>query len=277
VPPDRRALDVLTDRLGDERALLVLDNCEHLIGASAGFVHHVVSACPEVVVLATSREPLGLEGEVTWRVPSLGLPPAQLDEPAGVEQYDAVRLFVDRAIQARPNFRVDNDNAPAVAQICHRLDGIPLAIELAAARTRSLPPERIASELDDRFRLLAGGSRVALPRQQTLFASVDWSHELLDPVERTVLRRLAVFAGGFGLDAAEAVVAAELVAAYDVLGVLARLVDKSLVQAEESSGGTARYRLLETIRQYALDRLREAGETASARDRHLAWAVAFVE
>jgi predicted ATPase/class 3 adenylate cyclase/DNA-binding CsgD family transcriptional regulator len=277
VPPERRALDVLADRLGEDRVLLVLDNCEHVIGAVADLAHHIQLACPAVSMLATSREPLGLEGEVTWRVPSLELPPTQGAGLETVTQYDAVRLFVDRAVQARPNFRVDNDNAPAVAQICHRLDGIPLAIELAAARTRSLPPERIAAELSDRFRLLSGGSRVALPRQQTLFGSVDWSHELLEPAERVVLRRLSVFAGGFGLDAAEAVVAADPVGGYEVLGLLGRLVDKSLVQVDDESGGAARYRLLETIRQYAGDRLADTGEVTSTRDRHLAWALAFAE
>jgi predicted ATPase/class 3 adenylate cyclase/DNA-binding CsgD family transcriptional regulator len=269
-------LDVLTAHLAEYPSLLVLDNCEHLVGAVASFVDHVLRSCDGSAVLATSREPLAIEGEVTWRVPSMALPPAQPISIEALEQYDAVRLFVDRAVQARPNFRVDNDNAPAIAQICHRLDGIPLAIELAAARTRALSPERICAGLDDRFRLLAGARRAAMARQQTLDASVDWSHELLAGDERALFRRLGVFAGGFTLDAAEAVAATEPLDQYGVLDVLGRLVEKSLVQADDDAGGTVRYRLLETIRQYALDRLDEAGEATSMKDRHLAWVMTFV-
>ena len=270
---ERAAVDVVIEHLGELPALLVLDNCEHLVAATAAFADQVLRACASTSVLTTSREPLAVEGEVTWRVPSLSLPPPADVTPAALAQYDAVRLFIDRAVQARPNFRVDNDNAPAVAQICHRLDGIPLAIELAAARVRSLPPERIAAALDDRFRLLSGGSRVAMPRQQTLYASVDWSHELLDGQERALFRRLGVFSGGFALAAAEAVTDSAPLDRYAVLDVLSRLVDKSLVQ---NDGDGTRYHLLETIRQYALDRLEDAGETATSQDRHLAWVTEFV-
>jgi predicted ATPase/class 3 adenylate cyclase/DNA-binding CsgD family transcriptional regulator len=273
---DRSALDSLIAHLAEYPSLLVLDNCEHLVEAVASFVDHVLRSCEGSAVLATSRESLAVEGEVTWRVPSMALPPQQPISIEALEQYDAVRLFVDRAVQARPNFRVDNDNAPAIAQICHRLDGIPLAIELAAARTRSLSPERICEGLDDRFRLLAGTRRAAMPRQQTLDASVDWSHELLDAEERTLFRRLGVFAGGFTLDAAEGVAALAPLDRYGVLDVLGRLVEKSLVQADDDAGGTVRYRLLETIRQYACDRLDEAGESTTRTDRHLEWVMDFV-
>ena len=182
--------------------------------------------------------------------------------------YDAVVLFVERARQARPNFAVTDANAAAVAQICQRLDGIALALELAAARVRTLPVERLAVELDHRFRVLTGGARTALPRQRTLAASVDWSYDLLDDDEQTVLRRLGVFVGGFSLDAAETVCADEHLDPYDVLDLLTRLVDKSLVQLDDTTG---RYRLLETVRQYALDRATAAGELPEIRGRHLAW------
>ena len=281
VPPGGEPVEALAGHFGAGPALLVVDNCEHLITATAAFVDRLLRSTAAVVVLTTSREALAIEGEVTWRVPSLGLPPTRLrpDERSSgaLEQYDAVRLFIDRAIQSRPGFRVSNQNAPAVAQICERLDGIPLAIELAAARVRALPPERIAAELDDRFRLLVGHRRTAVPRQRTLLASVDWSHELLEPAERVLFRRLGVFAGGFTLDAAETVVSGEPLSSMEVLDGLTRLVDKSLVQLDETYPAEDRYRLLETIRQYALDRLDEAGEITERRDRHLDWALSFVE
>jgi predicted ATPase/class 3 adenylate cyclase/DNA-binding CsgD family transcriptional regulator len=274
---ERTAAEAVLDHLSGDRALLIMDNCEHLVAACAAFVDQLLRNCGEIVVMATSREPLGVEGEVTWRVPSLAVPPVAHVEPDALGQYDAVRLFIDRAVQARSNFSVDNTNAPHVAQICHRLDGIPLALELAAARSRTLPVERIAAELDDRFRLLSGGNRASLPRQQTLLASIDWSHDLLDPDERALLRRLGVFIGGFTLDAAEAVTAAPPLDRYSVLDVLTRLVDKSLVQLDDDTGGTARYRLLESIGHYALSRLEEAGEAPTTNDQHLAWAVRLAE
>ena len=237
LPADRQAIDVVFGHLANRGSLVVLDNCEHLLESVATFVDQLLRAAPTAKVLATSREPLSVEGEVTWRVPSLTLPPPTATEPEALCQYDAVRLFIERAVQVRPSFAVDNHNAPAVAEICSRLDGIPLALELAAARTRVLTPERIAAELGDRFRLLTGGSRTALPRQQTLLASVDWSHDLLGADERAVFRRLGVFAGGFTLDAAEAVASAGGLGRYDVFDVLARLVSKSLVQLEEPHPG----------------------------------------
>ena len=219
-----------------------------------------------MAILATSREPLAIEGEVTWRVPSLGLPPAACETPEALGRYDAVKLFVERAVQA--DFCVTSENAPAVARICQQLDGIPLALELAAVRVRSLPTERISAALDDRFGLLAARRRGVVPRHETLRASVDWSHELLGPEERVLFRRLGIFAGGFGIDAADSVAAFDPVHDRAALDVLTRLVDKSLVHLD----GLGRYRLLETVRQYALDRLADAGETEVLHERHLAWA-----
>ena len=242
-----------------------MDNCEHLIEACADFVAQLLTANPATSVLATSREPLGVPGEITWRVPSLPCPPParNLDVQA-LSQYDAVVLFLDRARRARPSFTITEVNAPAIAQICHRLDGIPLAIELAAARCRQMSAERIATELDDRFRLLTGGSRTLTARQQTLAASIDWSHERLDDTERTAFRRLGVFVGRFPLEAAEAVVSVlGDVEAEAVFELVSRLVDKSLVMLDDSADGQPRYRLLETLRSYALER---AQTTAELRD-----------
>ena len=257
-------------RVGDRRTLLVLDNCEHLLGPVATLVDTLLRRCTTLTVIATSREPLGVPGETGWRVPSLSAPaPSESVPIETLSQYDAVRLFVDRARKARSNFRLTDDNAPAVAQICHRLDGIPLAIELAAARVRGLTVEQVAVGLDDRFRLLTGGARTVLPRQQTLQASVDWGYELLSDSERAVFRRLSVFVGGFNLDAAERVVAGDGIEPVDVLDVLLGLVDKSMVVVDDD---VDRHRMLETLRQYGGARLVEAGETAAIRDRHLAWA-----
>jgi predicted ATPase len=268
VPPGRDAVDALSGYLETEPTLVVIDNCEHLIASAAAFAHRLLRSTPGTAILATSREPLAVEGEVTWRVPSLRLPPTACEAPEAVGHYDAVRLFIERAVQADPGFRVTNENAPAVAQICQRLDGIPLALELAAARVRSLTPERIAAALDDRFRLLAAHRRGVVPRQKTLLASVDWSHELLGPEERVVFRRLGIFAGSFTMEAADSVVAFDPVPDRTTVDVLTRLVDKSLVQPDDRG----RYRLLETIRHYALDRLADAGETEELQERHLAWA-----
>jgi predicted ATPase/class 3 adenylate cyclase/DNA-binding CsgD family transcriptional regulator len=270
--PAMTSLQACCAHLAGARALVMLDNCEHLLVACGESAEALLRGCPEVTVLATSRTPLGVAGETDWRIPSLSLP-AQRAEGAprqpleGLAQSDAVRLFIERARKARHNFTVTNDNAPAVAQICQKLDGLPLAIELAAARVRMLSAEQIAAGLGDRFRLLTGGTRTALPRQQTLRASVDWSHELLSDTERRLLRRLAVFAGGFTLDLAEATAADDQLERVAVLDTLASLVDKSLVVAEER-GPAVRYRLLETVRQYATERLHEAGEAAALADRH---------
>jgi predicted ATPase/class 3 adenylate cyclase/DNA-binding CsgD family transcriptional regulator len=266
--PGQSSLDATVAKLGGNRALIVLDNCEHLLEACASVTEALLHGCRGVTVLATSRAPLGVAGETDWRVPSLSLPSERLTEPVeAVAQSDAVRLFIERAMKVRPNFTVDAANAPAIAQICHDLDGIPLAIELAAARVRVLGVERIASGLGDRFRLLTGGARSAMPRQQTLRASVDWSHELLGDDERVLFRRMAVFAGGWALDAVEEICAGDPLEGLEILDLLSSLVEKSLVVVEEQ-GASVRYRLLETVRQYALDRLVQAGEVAALRDRH---------
>ncbi|HEX3830622.1 MAG TPA: LuxR C-terminal-related transcriptional regulator [Solirubrobacteraceae bacterium] len=276
--PRMSALDASCAQLSGSRALVVLDNCEHLLTASGTVAETLLRACPEVAVVTTSRTPLGVTGETDWRVPSLSLP---LEEPEresvqALGQFDAVRLFIERARKARPNFAVTNDNAPALAQVCQELDGLPLAIELAAARVRMMSVEQIATGVSDRFHLLTGGARTALPRHQTLRACVDWSHELLSENERSLLRRLAVFAGGFTLDLAEEVCADQQLARLAILDLLTALVDKSLVVTEERVA-VVRYRLLETVRQYALERLIEAGEQDVVRDRHRDVLLAFAE
>jgi predicted ATPase/DNA-binding CsgD family transcriptional regulator len=265
VEPVGGPLRSLGRQLRDRRLLLCLDNCEHLIDASAELAEAVLSACPEVTILATSREPLGVAAETVWRVPSLA-------------PGEAMSLFAERASRVRPWFSLDATNEAAVRTMCDRLDGIPLAIELAAAWLQTLTPAQIAAGLDDRFALLVRGARGALPRHQTLAASMAWSHDLLDEVDRVVFRRLSVFSGGFTLDAARAVAAGEGVGATDVLAALGRLIDKSLVVVDEDEDGReARYRLLETVRQYAGDRLEAAGEAEAARDRHLDHFLAFAE
>jgi predicted ATPase/class 3 adenylate cyclase len=273
--PGRPLPEVLAEALRPRTLLLVLDNCEHLIEACAALTERLLRACPGVRVLATSREALNVAGEVAWPVPALSIPdPRELPQHEladALSQYEAVRLFIDRACMAKPDFAVSNQNAPAVAQICHQLDGVPLAIELAAARVKVMAVEQIAARLNDRFRLLTGGSRTALPRHQTLRAAIDWSYGLLAEPERQVLRRLSVFAGGWSLEAAEAVCAAEGLEGWEALELQAHLIDKSLVLLEQTRGGEARYRLLGTIRQYAADRLVEAGEAAATRDRHFDW------
>jgi predicted ATPase/class 3 adenylate cyclase len=266
--PGQTALEAAVTHLADATVLVVLDNCEHVAGAAVACAEALLRGCPSARVIATSRAALGAGAETQWRVPSLTLPREHAPEPIeALERSDAVRLFIDRALHVRPNFAVTRDNAPAIAQICHDLDGIPLAIELAAARVRMLSIDAIAAGLGDRFRLLTGGSRSALPRQQTLRASVDWSHDLLDDRERALLRRLVIFRGGCTLDAAERVCAGDPLDALDILDVLSSLVDKSLVDVDYDAPG-GRYRLLETVRQYALDRLREAGEHTAMADRH---------
>jgi predicted ATPase/class 3 adenylate cyclase/DNA-binding CsgD family transcriptional regulator len=253
--PGRSTMEILLGFVGDRSMLLLLDNCEHLLDACGQLIVELCDACPRLTILTTSREPLGLPGELTWRVPSLSL------------DDEAIELFTDRARRTRPDFRVTDDNVALVAEICRRLDGMPLAIELAAARTRALSLRQIVDSLHDRFRLLTGGARTAVRRQQTLRASVDWSHALLTEPERVLFRRLAVFMGGFDLDAAQAVGASTDVERYQVLDQLSLLVDKSLVVAEEVGGGM-RYRLLETVRQYALEKLSGSGEAVDVRTRH---------
>ncbi|GAA2255075.1 BTAD domain-containing putative transcriptional regulator [Actinomadura luteofluorescens] len=273
-----RPLDRLTDFLATRRTVLVLDNCEHLIDAVARLVDHVVAHADGVRVLATSREPLGITGESLCPVPSLPLPAEDDADPADALGYASVRLFADRAAAVRPGFAVDAGSVADVVAICRALDGIPLAIELAAARLRSLTPGQVAARLGDRFRLLTGGSRTALPRHRTLRAVVDWSWDLLDETERAVLRRLAVFAGGATPDAAVRVCGLDAPDApdpQDVIDVIAALIDKSLVMADGDTD--VRYRLLETVRVYAAERLEEAGETRRVRDAHAAYLIEFAE
>lgn len=275
--PGRGLTLTLCDFLRPKHLLLVLDNCEHLLFACSALADLLLRTCPGVTLLATSRSPLGIAGETTFPVPSLSLPDLRnLPSVEILSEFEAVRLFVERAVAAAPSFRVTDANAPAVAQICHRLDGIPLALELAAARVRSLQVEQLASRLDDRFRLLTGGSRAALPRQQTLRALVDWSFALLSDQEKILLRRLAVFAGGWTLDAAEAVCAGREIERWEVLDGLSSLVDKSLVGYDDADG-TPRYRLLETIRQYAQERLIASAEEAALRELHAAFFLRLVE
>lgn len=265
VPEERghATVDLLLEHLSDRSVLLVLDNCEHLLDACAGLIDRLLRRT-SVRVLTTSREPLGISGETSWRLPSMPVP---APGAADLARYDAVRLFVARAAAARPGFALTPANAPVVTAICARLDGIPLAMELAAARLKAMPIETVAERLTDRFRLLTGGSRMALPRQQTLRALVDWSHDLLDPPERVVFRRLAVFVGGWSLEAAEVICAGGEIEAPDVALHVTRLVERSMVVLDEE-GDEPRWRLLETLRQYARDRLVDSGEAFQARRRH---------
>lgn len=253
--PGRSTMDTLLRFVRDRQLVIVLDNCEHVLDACATLLGELLGAAPRVTVLATSREPVNITGEATWQVPSLSL------------RDEAIELFTERARLARPDFAITQDNSSAVQEICRRLDGMPLAIELAAARVRALSLTEIVDSLHDRFRLLTGGSRTAVRRQQTLRASVDWSHALLTETERVLFRRLAVFYGGFDLAAAQFVCGEGDIEPYQVLDQLTLLVDKSLVIADASSGRT-RYRLLETVRQYALEKLGDSGEADAVRSRH---------
>jgi len=275
--PGTEILTSLVEGIADRRMLLILDNCEHLLDPVVSLTDELLRRCPQVKVLATSREALGIPGESLLPVPSMSLPPdASGSARGGVAESDAVRLFVDRASAVLPGFSLTDANAPAIAQICRRLDGIPLAVELAAARVRALPPAQIAARLDDRFRLLTGGSRTALPRHRTLRAAMDWSFDLLTEAEQVIFPRLAVFAGSFSLEAAESVTVGGPVAERDVLDLLGRLVDRSLLLAEDD-GPEARFRMLETVRDYARERLAETGEAAARHARHRDWFVDLVE
>lgn len=276
--PGSDLLATIIEALAERRVLLILDNCEHLIDRVVETADQLMRRCPDLQLLATSREALGIAGESLMAVPSMAMP---LTSPAGddleaLAECDAVRLFIDRARAVLPTFALTHSNAEAVAQICRRLDGIPLAVELAAARVRSLPPQQIAARLDDRFRLLTGGSRTALPRHRTLRAAMDWSFDLLSETERTLLSRLSVFAGSFSLDAAEAICGGGPVESSDVLDLLGHLVDRSLLMPEENSA-EARYRMLETIRDYAQERLAGSEEAGEMHGRHRDWFVALVD
>jgi predicted ATPase/DNA-binding CsgD family transcriptional regulator len=270
--PDQALRDTLTDGLRSRHLLVVLDNCEHLVGACAALVAGLSLACPRLHMLATSRVALAVEGETTFAVGPLPVPHPDARSASTVAAAEAARLFEVRARQAAPDFRIDDENAPAVAGICRRLDGIPLAIELAAARVRVLAPAQIEAALSDRFRLLAGGPRGAPARQQTLESSLEWSYQLLGEAHQLALARLSVFAGSFELDAAEAVVDGDGIDRGDILDIIGDLVEHSMVEVVQRHG-RARYRLLETIRVYARQRGSELDDPARVRDRHLAFHV----
>ncbi|HSZ39198.1 MAG TPA: LuxR C-terminal-related transcriptional regulator [Trebonia sp.] len=276
--PGQPVLDTLIGAVGDRDLLLVLDNAEHVLDAAAVLADAVIRSCPRVSLLVTSREPLGISGEHVFRVPGLEVPPAGLADPGQLSAFESVQLFAEHAALQRRGFIIDDANAAEVAAICVRLDGIPLALELAAARLGTLSPPEINARLDQRFRLLTTGSRTALPRHQTLRALIDWSYDLLTPEERSVFSRLSVFAGGWTLNAAEAVACGGGVAEWEVLDLLAALVSKSLVQAEMIHGST-RYRLLETIRHYAAERLaqRSGSDLRDARVAHRDHYLSLVE
>ena len=275
--PDRSLTETLNDALRSRRLLLILDTCEHLVDASAALVQQLLSGCRWLRVVATSREPLRVRGETVWRVPPLELPVTLDRVPASeLAEHEAVRLFTDRAAAVRPGFTLGQDNAQAVARLCRMLDGIPLAIELAAARIRALSVEQVATRLRDRFGLLASGDRTAPVRQQTLRAAVDWSFELLTEPEQALLRRLSVFSG-WNLEMAEQVCADERIPADDVLDLLAALIDKSLVSLDGELAGAVRYRLLDTIGEYAASRLAASGEQAAIRAAHLDYLLRLAE
>ena len=273
--PAQELIAAVIDFLAARELLLVLDNCEHLLAATAALTDALLRAAPQLTILATSREPLRVPGEVVFRVPSLAIPdPERPLPPHELLDYASVSLFVARAVAASPGFELNEQNAEDVARICLRLDGLPLALELAAARLGALSPAAIAARLDDRFRLLRSGSHAAPTRQQTLTATLQWSHDLLEPDEQLLLRRLAVFAGGFELEASEEVCAGDGLESMAIADTLARLVEKSLVTVEDGGG---RYRLLETVRMYARGRLEEAGEADVLAGRHARWALALAQ
>jgi predicted ATPase/class 3 adenylate cyclase/DNA-binding XRE family transcriptional regulator len=275
--PNRSLTQTLIDFLRSKKLLLLFDNCEHLISACAQVVGSLLQACPQLQILATSREPLGIPGENQYYVPTLTTP--QIDAEMFLEELnrtEAVRVFIDRAAMVRPTFKLTKANALAVAQVCRRLDGIPLAIELAAARVKGLSVEQIAERLSDRFSLLNTGNRTALQRHQTLRATIDWSYNLLSEKERILLARLSVFAGGWTLESATEVCLVVQIEERDVLNLLLNLSDKSLVISEEQIGET-RYRFLETIREYALEKLAESGEERLVRNRHLDYFIQLAE
>ena len=275
--PGRSLTEMLSGYLGSKKLLLVLDNCEHLIEACAELAEALLRFCPGLCVLATSREALGITGEMASPVPSLSLPDLRrLPDIGSLPEYESARLFVERAVAVRPDFGLTEQNATAVAQVCYRLDGMPLAIELAAARMTVLTVEEVADRLDDCFRLLSSGGRTAMPHQHTLHATMDWSHELLPEQERILLRRLSVFAGGFTLKAVESVCVWEDLQRDDVLDLLSHLVNKSLVLVAEQENET-RYRLLEAVRQYGWEKLSESGEEGQLRQQHARYYLALAE
>jgi predicted ATPase/DNA-binding SARP family transcriptional activator len=272
--PNAEPMDRLIAAIRDRETLLILDDCDHVIESAASFAHRVLGECQRLRILATSREPLGITGEALWQVEPLALPAEDAD-PGEIESSQAVQLLQDRAGAVRKDLATDARTLSNMARVCRALDGIPLAIELAAARLRTMSLDQLTSRLDDRFRLLTGGSRTALPRHRTLRAVVDWSWELLTGAERMVLRRLAVFSGGASLDAAEQVCGGDSVERREVLELLTALTEKSLLLTEGDSA--PRYRMLDTIKEYAADRLAEAGESDLARHAHLAYFTGLAE
>ena len=272
--PNAEPMDRLIAAIGERETLLILDNCEHVIESAAAFAHRLLGECQRLRILATSREPLGITGEALWQVEPLALPDGDAS-PGEIESSPAVRLLRDRAGAVRRDLAIDARTLSAMVRVCRALDGMPLAIELAAARLRTMSLDQLAHRLDDRFRLLTGGSRTALPHHRTLRAVVDWSWELLTDAERMVLRRLAVFSGGAGLDAAEQVCAGDAVEQEQVLELLTALTEKSLLLTE--GDGAPRYRMLDTIKEYARDRLAETGESDLARHAHLAYFTGLAE
>ena len=269
-------LQTLRDTLRARRLLLVLDNCEHLVGACVQLIEPLLRTCSGLRILATSREPLGLTGETAWRVPPLGLPDTHASSPERGADSESVVLFVERAVARERTFAMSNQNRAAIFQICGHLDGIPLAIELAAARVNALTVEQIAARLDDSLSLLTGGGRTAADRQRTLRGTLDWSYDLLSGPERLMLCRLSVFAGGWTLEAAEVVCGDEASTSYKVLDLLSNLVDKSLVLAEQR-GEYVWFRLLDPLRAYASERLHQSGDAARVQSRHRDWYTELAE
>ncbi len=281
--PERTQRESLIQFLRGKTLLLILDNCEHVLAEAAKLAAELLSSAPNLKIIATSRHSLGIRGEQTFAVPPLGMFDVRLHELTGADvverlsQYDAVKLFIERAMAVKPDFRVTNENAPALAEVCSRLDGIPLAIELAAARVRVLDLAQIASRLNDRFRLLRGGSRTGLPHQQTLQALIDWSHDLLSEEERIVFRRMGAFLLGRSLRALEQVCSGDGVEEYDILDLLQQLVDKSLVMVERDVAGELRYTMIESVWQYAKEKLKESGEEVAVKNRHLKFFLEYAE
>ena len=276
--PERSPTEALVGHLKGRKALLILDNCEHLVEACADLADALLGACPDLKALATSREPLRVSGETNFMVPSLSVPdPGGSPTTEELAGYEAVRLFVERAGAVDSGFVLTGLNVSAVARLCDKLDGVPLAIELAAARTRVLTVEQISEKLDDPLGLLTAGSRTAAARHRTLRATLQWSYDLLSDSERALFRRLSVFDGGFTLEAAEAVGSVKGAGEGNVLDLLSGLVDKSLMVAEAEAEGARRYRMLEPVRRYALERLSEGGEDGEARRRHAAHYLALAE
>jgi predicted ATPase/DNA-binding SARP family transcriptional activator/DNA-binding CsgD family transcriptional regulator len=277
--PGRTLIQTLTSHLDSKRTLLVLDNCEHLIEACARLVDALLNSCSGLRVLATSREALGVAGETNWQLSPLAVPDAggRLPPAEELARYEAIRLFLERARLRLPDFELKRENAGPVARVCRKLEGIPLAIELAAARMGALAIEQVAQRLEDSLKLLTGGSRTVEPRHRTLRATLDWSHELLSEAEQALFGRLSVFAGSWTLEAAEEVCSAEGIEREEILDLLSRLVDKSLVLAERKAGGALRYRMLEPVRQYARERLEEGGQTEHVQERHARHYLALAE